>query len=151
PSAGLSEIVVTAQRFEENAQRSSVAIQVLPAQELERANVNEATDLNRIVPGLQIGTGGGAAQIYIRGVGDFAASALSNPAVAVNVDGVYVSRAQAVNSNFYDLARIEVLKGPQGTLYGRNASGGAVNLITNRPSLGGEEGNVELTGGNYGL
>src|SRR5262249_11734448 len=85
PPLGLDEIVVTAQRYEESAQRSSLAIQVLSDQELERAVVTQATDLNRIVPGLQIGTGGGASQIYIRGVGDFAASALSNPAVAVNV------------------------------------------------------------------
>ncbi len=94
-------------------------------------------------------TGGGASQIYIRGVGDFAASALSNPAVAVNVDGVYISRPQGVNSNFYDLARIEVVKGPQGTLYGRNASGGAVNLITNNPRFDGVHGNLSATLGNY--
>src|SRR5690349_2039485 len=118
-AGGVDEVVVTAQRFEESAQRSSLAIQVLSGQEMERAVITQATDLNRVVPGLQIGTGGGAAQIYIRGVGDFAASALSNPAVAVNVDGVYVARPQAVNSNFYDLARVEVVKGPQGTLYGR--------------------------------
>ena len=148
-SAIISEVVVTAQRYEESVQRSSLAIQVLSAEELQRAVVSEATDLNRIVPGLQIGTGGGAAQIYIRGVGDFAASALSNPAVAVNVDGVYISRPQGVNSSFYDLARIEVVKGPQGTLYGRNASGGAVNLITNRPQLDGLHGDLGVTLGNY--
>src|SRR5687768_12834708 len=106
----ISEVVVTAQRYEESVQRSSLAIQVLSSDELQRAVVNDATDLNRIVPGLQIGTGGNASQIYIRGVGDFAASALSNPAVAVNVDGVYISRPQGVNSSFYDLARIEVVK-----------------------------------------
>jgi iron complex outermembrane recepter protein len=150
-AAAVDEIVVTAQRYEESAQRSSLAIQVLSDQELQRAVVTQATDLNRIVPGLQIGTGGGASQIYIRGVGDFAASALSNPAVAVNVDGVYVSRPQGVNSSFYDLARIEVVKGPQGTLYGRNASGGALNLITNRPSLDAFDGNLGATLGDYDL
>ena len=136
PTPTIEQVTVTAERFETSVQRSSLDIQVLGSAELERQGVTNALDLNKLVPGLQIGTGGGAAQIYIRGVGDFAASALSNPAVAVNVDGVYVARPQAVNSNFYDLARIEVLKGPQGTLYGRNASGGAVNLITNAPQLG---------------
>jgi iron complex outermembrane receptor protein len=150
-AGGIDEVVVTAQRFEESAQRSSLAIQVLSGQEMERAVITQATDLNRVVPGLQIGTGGGAAQIYIRGVGDFAASALSNPAVAVNVDGVYVARPQAVNSNFYDLARVEVVKGPQGTLYGRNASGGALNLITNKPVLGQTTGNLGVTVGDYSL
>lgn len=150
-TVAIDEVVVTAGRFEESAQRSSLAIQVLSDQELQRAVITQATDLNRVVPGLQIGTGGGAAQIYIRGVGDFAASALSNPAVAVNVDGVYISRPQAVNSSFYDLARVEVVKGPQGTLYGRNASGGALNLITNQPSLSGVSGNVGVTVGDYEL
>jgi iron complex outermembrane receptor protein len=143
------EIIVTAERREESLQDSSLALQVLTADELERSNLTQITDLNTLVPGLQIGTGGNSPQIYIRGVGDFAASALSNPAVAVNVDGVYVARPQAMNSQFYDLARVEVLKGPQGTLYGRNASGGAINLITNRPSLNGAEGYIGLTYGNY--
>jgi len=147
----LEEVLVTAQRYEETLQRSSLSLQVLTAETLESAGITQMTDLNRIVPGLQIGTGGGATQIYIRGVGDFAASALSNPAVAVNADGVYISRPQGVNSNFYDLARLEVVKGPQGTLYGRNASGGALNLITNSPSLAGRNGYLGVVFGNYDL
>ncbi len=145
----VSEIVVTAEKTETTLQRSSVAIQVVSGHEIERSGVTKATDLNRLVPGLQIGTGGNAAQIYIRGVGDFAASALSNPAVAVNVDGVYIARPQGVNANFYDLARVEVLKGPQGTLYGRNASGGAINLVTTRPVLGDIRGYILGELGNY--
>jgi len=151
PSVEIEEIMVTAQRYEETLQKSSLSLQVLSGEALQRAAVTQATDLNKLVPGLQIGTGGGASQIYIRGVGDFAASALSNPAVAVNVDGVYISRPQAVNSSFYDLARLEVVRGPQGTLYGRNASGGALNIITNKPSLDGMAGNIGLTLGDYDL
>src|SRR5687767_5424739 len=152
PSPGvLEEVVVTAQRREETLQKSSLSSQVLSDEELWRAGVAHSSDLNRLIPGIQIAGGGNAAQIYIRGVGDFAASPLSNPAVAVNVDGVYISRPQGVNSNFYDLARLEVLRGPQGTLYGRNASGGALNLVTNRPSLDGVEGWVGLGAGNYSL
>jgi iron complex outermembrane receptor protein len=149
PEASQFDIIVTAERREQSLQDSSLAIQVLSADDLEKSNLTQIHDLNTLVPGLQIGSGGNSPQIYIRGVGDFAASALSNPAVAVNIDGVYIGRPQAVNSQFFDLARIEVLKGPQGTLYGRNASGGAINLISNRPSLNGVDGYVGVTYGNY--
>src|SRR4051812_37870476 len=74
----VEEIVVTAERRPETLQKSSIALQVVTSEELERSNLTQATDLNNLVPGLQIGTGGSSAQIYIRGVGDFAASALSN-------------------------------------------------------------------------
>src|SRR5690554_3164278 len=73
------EIIVTAERREQSLQDSSLAIQVLGADELERSNLTQIHDLNTLVPGLQIGSGGNAPQIYIRGVGDFAESALSNP------------------------------------------------------------------------
>ena len=149
--AVLEEIVVTAQRREETLQESSLSIQVLSGEELAQAGVAHSSDLNRLIPGIQVAGGGNAAQIYIRGVGDFAASPLSNPAVAVNLDGVYISRPQGVNGSFYDLARLEVLRGPQGTLYGRNASGGALNLITNRPSLEAVNGYVSVGIGNYDL
>lgn len=151
-SAGvLEEIIVTANRREEALQKSSLSIQVLSDDQIRQAGVTHSQDLNRLIPGIQIAGGGNAAQIYIRGVGDFAASPLSNPAVAVNVDGVYISRPQGVNSSFYDLERLEVLRGPQGTLYGRNASGGALNIITNRPSVDGVDGYASLGFGNYSL
>ncbi len=149
--AVIQEIVVTAQRREETVQKSSVSIQVISGDGLERSGLTQATDLNRIAPGVQIGTGGNATQIYIRGIGDFAVSALSNPAVAFNVDGVYVARPQGTNGEFYDIERVEVLKGPQGTLYGRNATGGAINLITRAPSLDGLDGRASLELGNYAL
>lgn len=148
-SSPFDEIIVTAERSEKSLQKTSLSLQVLTPADLEKSNLTQASDLNTMVPGVQIGTGGNAPQIYIRGVGDFAASALSNPAVAVNIDGVYVARPQAINSLFYDLERIEVLKGPQGTLYGRNASGGAINLISKRPRLGEVEGYIGATYGNY--
>lgn len=113
--------------------------------------VTEARDLNQLVPGLQIGQGGTATQIFIRGVGDESVSLYNNPGVAFNVDGVYVARPEAVGLNFYDVQRVEVLKGPQGTLYGRNASGGAINLITNKPDFSGLSGYGTFEGGNYGL
>lgn len=110
PAAGssdtLAEIIVTASRREETIQRSSLGIQVLDEQQLKTAGITDAKSLTMLVPGLQIGMGGPDTQIYIRGVGDFGASALSNPAVATNLDGVYFARPAAVAGQFYDLSRI---------------------------------------------
>lgn len=149
PEAGISEIVVTAQKRAESLQRVSASIQVLGQQEISK--VSEARDITSITPGVQIGMGGAAAQIYVRGVGDNSNNAASNPGVSVNMDGVYIARAASIGGAFYDLERIEILKGPQGTLYGRNSSGGAINLIARKPMLGSTEGYVEAKGGNYDL
>lgn len=151
-AAGLEEIVVTAQRREETLQKSSLEIQLVSGAELTSEGVTQAKDLNALVPGLQIAQGGSATQIFIRGVGDISSSELSNPGVAFNVDGVYVGRPEAVASTFYDVQRVEVLEGPQGTLYGRNTSGGAINVITNQPNTSaGTTGYVSFEGGNYAL
>jgi iron complex outermembrane receptor protein len=148
-AAAIEEIVVTAQRREENLQKTSVPIDVASGDELRNANVLQVTDLSAVVPGLQIGQGAGPTQIYIRGVGDFGSTPINNPAVAANIDGVYIARSQALEGNFFDVARVEVLKGPQGTLYGRNASGGAINIITNRPSFDAVSGYGDVEVGNY--
>ena len=150
-AAAIEEIVVTAQRREENLQKTSVPIDVLSGNELRNANVLNMTDLTAAVPGLQIGEGAGPVQIYIRGVGDFGSTPINNPAVATNIDGVYVARTQALAGNFFDVARVEVLDGPQGTLYGRNASGGAINIITNRPSFDAVSGYGDVEVGNLYL
>jgi iron complex outermembrane recepter protein len=145
----IAEIVVTAQRREESLQKSSVVIDVVSADRLERAGLTRAQDLMEILPGVQIGSVGPVTQVYIRGVGDFGSTAISNPAVAFNVDSVYVGRSQSLSSEFFDVARVEVLKGPQGTLYGRNASGGAINVVTADPTLDGVSGNVSTEFSNY--
>lgn len=145
----IEEVVVTAQKREESLQKASVSIEVLGEAQLSK--VSEAKDITTISPGVQIGMGGAAAQIYIRGVGDQANNAASNPGVAVNIDGVYVARAGSIAGAFYDLERIEILKGPQGTLYGRNASGGAINVISHAPVLGSTSGYAEVKVGNYQL
>jgi iron complex outermembrane receptor protein len=148
---GIPEIVVTAQRREETVQRSALVVQAFDSEQLRSAGISQATDLNKLVQGLQIATSGSETQIFIRGIGDFSVNPLSNPGVAFNVDGVYVGRPEAVASTFYDVQRIEVLEGPQGTLYGRNSSGGAINLITNLPTLDAFKGTADLEVGNYGL
>lgn len=151
PTQGIADIVVTAQHRAENLQKSSLAISVVSGEDLVQAGVRQAKDLSTTVPGLQIGQGGTAMQVFIRGVGDFSATHTSNPGVAFNSDGVVISRPQAIGLAFYDIARVEVLKGPQGTLYGRNASGGAINLITNKPSFDGISGYGSFEAGNLGL
>jgi iron complex outermembrane receptor protein len=146
---GIEEVTVTAERRVGSLQKSSLALQVLSSDELEKKGILGPKDLMQEVPGLAIGTGGPEPQVYIRGIGDLSAISLSNPAVATNIDGVYIARPAATNAGFFDLARVEVLKGPQGTLYGRNASGGALNLITNQPNLDSLGGHVNLELGNY--
>ena len=138
--ATTEEIVVTAQFRKESAQKTAVSIDVLSAETLARAGVAQATDLARLSPGVQITQGGSSLQVYIRGAGDFSTTGYSNPAVAQAYDGVFAARSQFVAATFYDLERVEVLKGPQGTLYGRNATGGALNIIPVQPKLGTFEG-----------
>ena len=150
-SSQISDVVVTAERRNQSVQRSSLAIEVFSGAALRDAGINQARDLTKLSPGVLIGQGGAATQIYIRGVGDFTSTPITNPAVAVNVDGVYVARSQSIEGNFFDLERIEVLKGPQGTLYGRNASGGAVNLIIAKPKLGQRSLDLTIEAGNYDL
>ncbi|HKX83737.1 MAG TPA: TonB-dependent receptor, partial [Pyrinomonadaceae bacterium] len=139
PQSGLTEIVVTAQKRAESVQKSSVAIEVLGGEELQKRGITEVRDLTTAAPSVTISQNGGYVQTNIRGVGDFTNSALQQSAVSYSVDGAVIGQANGISENFFDLQRVEVLKGPQGTLYGRNATGGAVNIITRRPTqeLGG--------------
>jgi len=146
---GVAEVVITAERRTQSVQTSSLAIQVLSAERLADGGVTQIRDLTSVTPGVNIGQGGPATQIYIRGVGDFGSTPTFNPAVATYIDGVYVPRANAIEGNLYDLSRVEVLKGPQGTLYGRNAAGGALNILSNTAQLGRTNGGLNVEIGNY--
>ena len=146
---GLSDIIVTAQRREENLQRAALAVSAVNGDVLVNQSVTRADDLTRLVPALQVAPASSFTQIYLRGIGTFGANAFAEQGVAFNLDGVYLSRPAAPAALFYDLERLEVLKGPQGTLYGRNASGGAVNVITAKPKLGETSGFLTGEYGNY--
>lgn len=147
--SGLQEIVVTAQRREESMQKAALAVSAVSAQTLRDAGVFKPTDLTSLVPALQVSTSAGPYNLfYLRGVGNFNGNALSDSAVAFNVDGVYLGRPSSTTGFFYDLQRVEVVKGPQGTLYGRNATGGAINVITQPAVLNATEGYVTAEGGN---
>ena len=148
---GLQEIIVTAQRRAEDVQHAALAIDVVSAQALGLAGASRALDMASQVPALQISeSGNGQQSLYLRGVGTFTANSYSDPAVAFNVDGIAIGRPSSMTGVMYDLDRAEVLKGPQGTLYGRNATGGAINIIPNQPKLGETSADVALTVGNFG-
>lgn len=149
--AVLEEVIVTASKRAENIQDSSLIVDAFSGEQLRNAGIDNVSDLANLQPGLQVGLGGPALQVYVRGVGNPGSTAVTSPAVAVNKDGVYIARSQAATVSFYDLARVEVLKGPQGTLYGRNATGGAINLITQSPVLDENNGFISAGFGNYSL
>ena len=132
----IEEVVVTAQKRAENLQDVPIAITALTGETLQNQRVGNLLGLTGLSPGLQIKTDDNAAnpRIFIRGVGvnDFNPSTAS--AVGIYVDGVYVASPLAQLASFYDLQQVEVLRGPQGTLYGRNTTGGAINVTTKKPT-----------------
>jgi iron complex outermembrane recepter protein len=133
-ATALSDIVVTAQRREQSLQEVPIAITAFSAETLERTNATGIQDIAGKVPGVTLTEFNiGEPQIYIRGVGTTSDSAASDPSIGVSVDEVSIGRAGASSLGFLDIERVEVLRGPQGTLYGRNASGGALNIYTKKP------------------
>jgi iron complex outermembrane receptor protein len=148
-SGGIADIVVTAERREQSVQKSALTIQVLSGEDVIRSGLSAPADLSKVTTGVSVGIGGSNAQVFVRGVGSYGFTGLASPGVAFNIDGVNVGRLTGIGANFYDIARVEVLKGPQGTLYGRNANGGSINIVTNEPKLGEREMALNLEAGNY--
>lgn len=149
-AVGIEDIVVTAQRVEETAQRAPIAIDVVSSEELIRQAVTRPEDLARAVPALSATNSGGPYSVFfVRGVGNASLNAYSDAAIAFNYDGVYIGRPSSTSGTFYDLQRVEVLKGPQGTLYGRNATAGAINVIPNKPEFGTTSAGFVASYGNY--
>jgi len=147
---GLGEIIVTAQRRAETLQKAALAVTAVTGDTLITQGVTDASRLNQVAPALFVTNGGGSnTGFFVRGVGNFTNNGYTAPAVAFNIDDVYVGRPSSTIASFLDLNRVEVLKGPQGTLYGRNSTGGAVNVIPNKPKLGVFEGNFAAQYGNY--
>src|SRR5882757_406386 len=146
--SALAEVIVTAQKRSENAQKVPISMSVLSGDQTLSAGAVTAVDLNSLVPGMQVVSSGPFAMTSIRGIGTQQVNAFRDPVVGYNVDGVIQDRSINATAAFYDIERIEVLKGPQGTLYGRNATAGAINIITNKPtnSFGG---NLQVDVGNY--
>lgn len=134
-SSTLEEIIVTAERRQENLQDIPVAVTALTAATIEKQRVEELSDIAALTPNFTIGQQSPTQpELTLRGIGSTDREAGSDRSVVVFVDEVYIGRAGASTFDLFDLERIEVLRGPQGTLYGRNVVGGAINLITARPS-----------------
>jgi iron complex outermembrane receptor protein len=151
-TSGIEEIIITARKTEESLQRVPLSVTALTGADLELRSANNLADALRFVPNVTFTAGGSASgstsQVYIRGIGQIDFSVTSDPGVGTYVDGVYLGRSMGSLLNILEPERIEVLRGPQGTLFGRNTIGGAVSYTSRKPTedLGGS---VEVTGGNH--
>ena len=130
----LEEITVTAEKREADVQTVGLSISAFGGDFLETLGSRDVVELSRFVPNLQIGTETSDLKAMIRGVGSDNLEAFSDPGVAIHIDDVYQARPSGGNYLFYDMERVEVLRGPQGTLYGRNATGGVINFISKKPT-----------------
>lgn len=129
----IEEVVVTAQKREENLQDVPISVAAFSGEALEARGVDDPTALAIVTPGLTYNELVGYSLIYIRGVGSDAFEPTADQSIATYLDGVYLPFGHGLAQNFTKLERIEVLKGPQGTLFGRNATGGAINIVTKEP------------------
>jgi iron complex outermembrane receptor protein len=147
-SKDISEVIITAQKIAQPASKTPVAVSVMSGEDLKDAGVTDARSLAEMLPNVEISKESGMLQVAIRGVVSLDMTEKGDPSAAFHIDGAYVPRYEAQAAAFFDLDRIEVLRGPQGTLYGRNATAGAINLITNKPTNK-LEGSVGIDIGNY--
>jgi iron complex outermembrane recepter protein len=133
-SDALMEIVVTAQRRAENRQDVPITVSTATGVQLEQAGVTNIMQLSTIAPGVLINSNVGSPAAHIRGIGSEASGPTTESPIAIYVDGVYYAASQGSRLDFFDVDQIEILKGPQGTLFGRNATGGLVQITTKAPS-----------------
>jgi iron complex outermembrane receptor protein len=146
--AAEGDIIVTATRGETLLSKTPLAVTAISGDDLKDKGIAGPTGLAESVPNLSIDRTNGL-QITIRGVTSTDGTEKGNPSAAFLLDGVYLARPQQADIGFFDVARVEVLRGPQGTLYGRNTTAGVVNVITNKPKLGEFGAGLNLGYGNY--
>ncbi len=149
--ATLEEVVVLATKREQTLEDVPIAVSVVSAETIEEAQLNDILELQTLVPSLrvtQLQTSGNT-NFLIRGFGNGANNPGIEPSVGVFIDGVYRSRSASALSDMPNVQRVEVLRGPQSTLFGKNASAGVINVISAPPNLDEYEGNASLTYGNY--
>ena len=136
----IEEVIVTATKKEESVQDLAISIEAFSSEQISENMIDDLDDLQEVVPGMQAGKGIGSGGSYaIRGTGSYGVGAAVVGAVVTAMNGHSINTSTFFDIGFYDVSRIEVLKGPQGTLYGRNAVSGVINLVTTRPGdeLGG--------------
>ena len=147
------EVIVTAEKRNESLQSVSQAVTAITDSELENKNINSFVDLSSIVPGVTVAKNEGYKTVLsIRGVGNETnQNAIAAPSVAYHMDGIFIASPFSLQTDFIDVKRIEVLRGPQGTLFGQNSTGGAINVISNVPNSDEMFSKADLTIGDYGL
>jgi iron complex outermembrane recepter protein len=149
--AQLGEIVVTAQRVQSTEAKTPISMDAIGGEQLTKQGLVTVADLNGYAQNLNVQENYSGVQFTIRGVTNSNGSTLNDPAVAFMLDGIYIPRETTpMYLGFYDIDRVEVLRGPQGTLYGRNSTGGVVNVITNSPKLNAFDVYGMASVGNYG-
>lgn len=154
PALELEEVVVTAQKKAEPLQDTPIAISAFTSNSLEKLAITEVTDLRGQVPSLSVAPFAAtrvAPVVFLRGIGNIDIQSTIDNAVGIYIDGVNLGRASGLATEIADLERIEVLRGPQGALYGRNTTGGAINFITKKPDTEGYHFKQQITVGNYDL
>ncbi len=147
-ATAVQSVVVTANKREERLQDVPIAVSVVDSAQLARQNIGEVADLVRSVSALN--TAGPFGALNIRGIGSLSFSRSSEGSVGVVVDGVALAGSSATPPGLFDIARVEVLEGPQGTLFGRNSSAGLINIVTNAPDPKRLDGAVHLDAGSRG-
>ena len=147
------EIIVTAEKRDESLQDLSQAVTVLSSEDLDNRQISSFVDISAIAPGVNVAKNEGfKTVITIRGVGyETNQNAIATPSVSYHLDGIYIASPYSLQTEFMDLERIEVLRGPQGTLFGQNSTGGAINVITSAPSLDESTSYGDVTFGDYSL
>lgn len=145
----VGEVIVTVDRRKKNLQDYSGTAASFSDETLRNVGINNVTNLSQVVPGLQVAVNNAGASIYIRGVGSDNTTELGDPAVAVHLDNVYLPRQRGMTAAWLDVERVEINSGPQGTLRGRNASGGSINIVSRAPVLGEYHATAEATFGTF--
>ncbi|WP_195763427.1 TonB-dependent receptor [Duganella guangzhouensis] len=147
----LTTIVVTAERSAQSLQKTSISMVAISEREIAEQGITNAADALKNITNVEVQGAARGSVIAMRGLGSDLPPGMGESAVSTNFDGIYNFRAEGNTAGLFDLERIEVLRGPQGTLYGRSASGGVVNFLTRNPQIGKSTGNVSLELGTYGL
>ena len=149
----IEDIIVTAEKRNESLQTVSQAVTAITDSELEAKNITSFVDLTAVVPGVTVAKNEGyKTVISIRGVGNETnQNAIAAPSVAFHMDGIFVASPFSLQTDFVDVERIEVLRGPQGTLFGQNSTGGAINVISKKPSSDDFYAKTDITFGDYDL
>jgi iron complex outermembrane receptor protein len=151
PSSLLEEVTVSATRRETNLQQTPIAVSAASQAILNRNQVKDLRDMTDIVPGLEMTNTGpqSALLVQLRGIGTTNITEIADGPVALHMDGVYSPRSQGAATLLYDISRVEVLRGPQGTLFGRNSTAGTINIYTQQPQFDTFTGELAMTLGNY--